>query len=88
MSHFTLAASGVIIDAFQWNGGALSNYTLPFWALPLSLQTAGDGTLYVPAYEIMPAMPSDWVGKGPTGNVFTMSAAIRPWRLTSALNAT
>ena len=69
MAHFTLAASGIIIDAFQWNGGNLSSYTLPYWALNLSLETPGDDTLGVPMVGIsnLHALPTDWVLSGPFG---------------------
>jgi hypothetical protein len=69
MSHFTLAPSGVVLDAFQW---PMSGYVLPFWALPLSLQT--DGTaLFVPCWNgTMAALPSNWIGQGPTGNTFVL----------------
>jgi hypothetical protein len=73
MSHFTLAASGLVIDAFQWLGGDLASYSMPPWIQNMQLTTPGDGTVCLPTYMgNMPANPTDWVARGPGGNVFIM----------------
>lgn len=60
----------VTVDAFQWIGGKLSSYTLPSWALRLSLQVPGDGYLHVPSRNgILRAGISDWVVQSPDGGV-------------------
>jgi hypothetical protein len=74
MSHFTLAASGLIIDAFQWQGGNLEAYALPCWAQNMQFTTPGNNTICVPCYNgIQSVNPTDWVAQGPGGNVFTMA---------------
>lgn len=64
---------GVVVDAFQWNGGLLASYALPWWANGIALQTPGDGNLDVPTPRgTFMARPADWVVRYAVGHIEIM----------------
>jgi hypothetical protein len=69
MATYTPLA-GVTVEAFQWLGDPLSDYTLPGWAGSLSMHTSSDQTLYVPCWNgTFAARISEWVVRNPTGEL-------------------
>ena len=71
MTQTTFTQRGsVTVQAFQWNGGVLSSYTLANWAKQLALHTPGDGSLHVPTRSgVMAAKKTDWVVQGVDGGI-------------------
>jgi hypothetical protein len=56
---------GTTIQAFQWKGGKLTDYTFPPWANHLALHTSGDGILQVPIRSgVDRAIPTNWIVQG------------------------
>jgi len=72
----TYTQKGITVDAFQWLGGSLGNYSLPAWAMALALQTPGDGTLNLPTPRgTVRVNNTDYAVRYASGHIDVMSAA-------------
>lgn len=64
---------GITVEAFQWTGGSLINYTVPIWLKTVAVQDNGDGTLSVPcANGVFSVRPGDWIFQSTSGYIYVL----------------
>lgn len=65
------------VEAFQWIGDPLADYTLPGWANGLALHAPTDQMLHVPCYNgTFAARVGDWIVRDQLGNISVVPNAI------------
>ena len=71
--------NAIACDAFQWNGGTLSQgtTTLPFWTKGMALHSPGDGNLHMPTTSGTDVVkPTNWVVIFSDGTIEILSATM------------